>query len=377
MRTFSYAVKLSAATHKNLDRFLEQQRILYNAALQERIDCYQKTGKSISRYDQFKSLTKIREADTDFSCFDAASQRSALTKIDFAYKRFFNSGGFPRFRGKGRVRSFDCGSAKRPNFNGTYGFVKIKGIGTFRWQRDQRCSRERVKLVRIVRYPTNVMVQLVCGVDSPIRGNDAVVGIDVGVQERAVVSAGAMISKRTVAASEKKRLQRAVARAKKGSRARRKKVMQLSRHTHREKVRNVHHLHRLTTAIVRNHGTWLAVEDLQIKNMTKHGGAHKTGLNRAILEQNWATFTRQLEDKAERAGGKLVKVNPKNTTQQCSQCGALPREKLTLKDRIYYCHQCGHSEDRDLNAAKNIAQRGHRVLAVGREFTRRAGVMDQ
>ena len=90
MRTFSYAVKLSASMHKNLDRFLEQQRILYNAALQERIDCYQKTGKSISRYDRFKSLTKIREETNEFSSFDLHAQRSALTKIDFAYKRFFN-----------------------------------------------------------------------------------------------------------------------------------------------------------------------------------------------------------------------------------------------------------------------------------------------
>ena len=83
MRTYSYKAKLSSGTHERISEFLEQQRQLYNVALQERIDCYKKTGKSISNYDQYKSLTKIRwspliRVGTSRSVGNMGYQRSAV-----------------------------------------------------------------------------------------------------------------------------------------------------------------------------------------------------------------------------------------------------------------------------------------------------------
>lgn len=367
MRTFKYRTKLAKATHASLDDFLEQQRLLYNAALQERIDCYAKTGKSISFSDQCKSLTEIRREDVWFSQYHVGSQRSALNRLDKAYKRFFAHGGFPRFKARGRIRSFDASGIK-PTFGAKYGSIKIKGIGRIRWRHDARCRPDDIKLGRIVKYPNGVYVQVMCEGGRALKGLDGVIGIDVGVKARAVLSDGAMIPKRMADTSNVKRLQRAVARAKKGSTSRRKKVKMLNKAHHRLKVRNFNDLHQITTAMVRHHGKWIAVEDLQIQNMTAAGGALKRGMTRSIMEQNWGIFTQQLAYKAESAGGKLVKVNPRNTTQQCSNCGGLPQVKLTLKDRYYYCVHCGHNEDRDINAAKNIAQRGIEALLSGGNF---------
>ena len=141
--------------------------------------------------------------------------------------------------------------------------------------------------------------------------------------------------------------------------------MQLKKAHHRQRVRTHNELHSITTDIIRHHGKWIVVEDLQIKNMTAHGGAHKRGLNRSILEQNWGQFIQQLTYKAESAGGRLVKGNPNNTTQRCSACGSLPLEKITLADRWYNCVVCGHSEDRDINASKNILLEGLPALSSG------------
>jgi len=364
MRTYSYKAKLSKYTHVQLDEFLEQQRQLYNAALQERIDCYKKTGVGISAYDQCKSLTLVRKDIPGFSNFHLQSQRSALLRLDKAYKHFFKHGGYPRFRGYGRVRSFEASGIK-PTFKDRYGSVKIKGIGRFRWRLDNRCTKAQVKLVRIVKQPRGVYVQLVCEVEPQVKGADAPIGIDVGVKAMAVLSNGTMIPKRTVDNSKKKPLQRKVARAQKGSNSRRKKVIALSKECFRQTVRHRNDLHALTTAIVLHHGKYVAVENLLIKNLTAHGGNHKRGLNRSILEQNWGQFIQQLAYKAESAGGKLVKVDPKNTTQRCSACDALPQVKLTLADRWYYCSTCGHSEDRDINAAKNILLKGLEALNLG------------
>ncbi len=364
MRTYTYQAKLSRTSHANLQDFLEQQRLLYNGALQERIDCYRKTSRTLTAFDQYKSLTTIRAQDEWFAKYHLQSQRSALLRLDKAYKRFFKHRGFPRFRGRGRMRSFEA-TGIRPAFNDRYGVVKIKGIGRIRWCRDERCTKDQVKLVRIVKFPNGVYVQLICEVEPQVKGLDATIGIDVGVKQRAVLSDGTMIPKHEVDNTRIKRLQRKVAKAKRGSNSRRKKVMYLRKAHHRQTIRHRNDLHAITTSIVRNHGKRVVVEDLLIGNMTAHGGSHKRGLNRSILEQNWGQFTQQLAYKAESAGGVLVKVDPKNTTQRCSACGALPQVKLTLADRWYYCAACGHSEDRDINASKNILLEGLRALSSG------------
>ena len=132
MITYTYKAKLNAHTHRNLAEFLTQQRLLYNGALQERIDCYQKTGESVGLYDQRGSLTTIRHTDEWFRKFDRWCQDSALVRVDRAFKRLFREGrGFPRFKSVKRgVMSFET-LHKKPTFNGKYGYVKLRGIGRF------------------------------------------------------------------------------------------------------------------------------------------------------------------------------------------------------------------------------------------------------
>ena len=95
--------------HRALDRFLEDQRHLWNAALQERIEAYQKFGLSITAYDQFKSLTEIRANNPHFASIAVAAQRSILRRLDRAFQSFFRRDkagekpGFPRFRSKHRA----------------------------------------------------------------------------------------------------------------------------------------------------------------------------------------------------------------------------------------------------------------------------------
>ena len=70
-----------------LERTLEAQRQLYNAALQERIDAYRKIGKSITLYDQQKSLTECRAALPGMAAVSIRIQRGTLKRLDDAYRR--------------------------------------------------------------------------------------------------------------------------------------------------------------------------------------------------------------------------------------------------------------------------------------------------
>ncbi len=377
MITYTYKAKLNAATHRNLAEFLTQQRLLYNGALQERIDCYRKTGESISLFDQRGSLTTIRHTDEWFGKFDRWCQDSALVRVDRAFKRFFREGrGFPRFKSAKRgVMSFET-LYKKPTFNGKYGSVKLKGIGRFRWRQDARCGdRDTVKLLRVVQRPTGVFIQLVCDVAIQRFGLNRAIGIDVGVRVNAALSDGTVIPRHTPDRSEIRRKQRALSRCKPGSKRRQKRRQALARACYRARVRRHNAIHRLTSEIVKHHGKWIAVEALDIQAMTASANGtaecpgrrvkQKSGLNRSILDQNWGTFINQLDYKAASAGGQLVRVDPKYTTQRCSNCGGLPIKPLTRNDHWYHCAHCGHGDDRDVNASKNVLLKGLGLFDAG------------
>lgn len=84
IRTLSFSVRLSRATHADLAGFLDEMRNLWNAALQERIDACRKAGKFITWMDQFKSLTEIRRDIDGYDNYPVASQRSVVQRLDRA-----------------------------------------------------------------------------------------------------------------------------------------------------------------------------------------------------------------------------------------------------------------------------------------------------
>jgi putative transposase len=107
--------------------------------------------------------------------------------------------------------------------------------------------------------------------------------------------------------------------------------------------------HKITHSLVRRFDE-IAVEDLQIKNLTKNHF-----LAKSIFDASWGRFLQILIYKAESAGKKVWKVEPQNTSQICSGCGE--KVKKSLKMRIHRCRNCQITLDRDLNAAINIKGR--------------------
>ena len=107
------------------------------------------------------------------------------------------------------------------------------------------------------------------------------------------------------------------------------------------------YLHNLTKQLVEQYDV-IKIEDLKAKNLMKN---HK--LARAIANQAWREIRRQLEYKCEWYGKQLVTVNPRKTSQICSNCG-YDDGKHTLDIRQWVCPNCGTNHDRDINAAVNI-----------------------
>jgi putative transposase len=93
----------------------------------------------------------------------------------------------------------------------------------------------------------------------------------------------------------------------------------------------------------------IAVEDLNIQALARnHGG-------KSILDAAWGSFMTIVEAVVIKRGVHLVKVNPNNTSQDSSGCGAKVRKDLSL--RWHSCRDCYTELERDINAAINILKR--------------------
>ncbi len=195
----------------------------------------------------------------------------------------------------------------------------------------------------------------------PQSTNTKAIGIDLGIKNFVFDSDGNSLSNQKFLEKSSKKLgkeQRKFSRKAKGSQNRNKQRIIVAR-IH-EKIVNQREdfQHKLSRYYVNNYGL-IAIEDLQVKNMIRN-----RCLSKSISDAAWSKFDQMLEYKAESAGVRVVKVEPNNTTQICSNCGINVQKKLG--DRIHEC-QCGLIIDRDYNSAKNILNKA--LLSERQEST--------
>ena len=334
---------------------------LYNAALEERIDAYRKSGKSIGYVAQAKSLTEIRSSDLGYENHRCAIQQNLLKRLDKAYQRFFKHGGFPRFKSYSRgIRSIEWHNPSIQT-HGKYNILQVKGIGRLRFK---GILPDNIKFVRVVKTALRVKIQIIHEIEN-FKSAPSInpIGIDVGIKSRITCSNGYQPGKNELDRTSLKRKQRILSKAVKGSNNRKKKCIALTKEWQRVRDREHGKLHELTAELVKQSNTFY-VEDLKVLNMVKNHS-----LARSILESNWGNFVNMLAYKAESAGGKVEKVYPKYTSQICSECGSKPKTKLTLAVRHYQCESCGFEGGQRLECVNEYSQeRTREVLEVGREY---------
>jgi putative transposase len=356
--TYRYRLLPTKGQHRALEAILEAQRQLYNAALEERIDAYRKAGLTRTYVDQTKALTEWRQSDPEARALPANLQRATLRRLDEAYKGFLRrvksggSPGFPRFRGKGWFNSFGFREfsgilleANRIRFKGMPGSLR------FHVHRDMPAAAV-VKCCTFRRDPMGWHIGVVIELPTPpLRGGKPAVGVDLGIKTFAALSDGAFIPSLKAARRAEGRLrraQRALWRKKRGSRGRESARSMVARCHAAIARQRANHLHQASARLVREYDV-IAVETLNIK------GLARSRLAKDVHDASWSKFISMLRYKAERAGARVVEVDPKDTTQNCSECGSyVPK---SLRDRHHQCPQCGLSIDRDLNAARNILNR--------------------
>ena len=351
-----------------LSQHFGSARVAYNVMLRKSIDAYE-AGEKISVYELKKLLPIMKQTD-EFGWMkeiDSTALQNAVINLDKAYKHFFRrvkngeKAGFPRFKSKHDSRqSYQSSTAKLRD-----GKLYLPKIGLVKavFHREIEGS---VKTVTVSgeagQYFASINYE--DGIDQFVGTNNGKsIGIDVGVKVFAYLSNGEAIKhvdlKKEIA--EVIRAQKVLSRRKKGSANRIKAKAKLAKKHLKLRNKRNDFLHKVTKRLSENQT--IAVEDLKIKNMSRSAkgsidnpnmrSSAKSGLNRSILQQSWGTFFELLEYKLERNGGKLVRVDPRYTSQACSCCGHISKENRLTQSK-FVCQACGNTLNADYNASVNI-----------------------
>lgn len=321
-----------------LERVCDLHRALYNAALQERIEAYRKTGVSISFADQCKSLTVIRSECPEYLALNAQSAQGTLKRLDKAFATFFRrvkagqTPGFPRFKSRDRFPGFGFkthgdGFTFKPGDNWRHGRLRLSGIGTMEVRGEAR-TPGRIVCADLQRKADGWFLSLVVDCE-PHRERiaDRECGLDWGVETFATLAYGpnafaAIPNDRHLNAEADaiKARQRELSKALRGKRSKRAaKARRLMAKRHRKVAnRRKDFLHQTTARLAREHKV-IVTEALAVKNMaaSPRGTAEepgrnvkqKAGLNRAVLDTAPGWFHSMLAYKAEETGCELIILN--------------------------------------------------------------------
>ena len=359
-KTYKFRAYPSKEQKNILNRQMLLCKELYNHLLEKAKEHFQDTGKTFSKYDMIKWVTKFKKEHPEYNEVYSQVLQNVPDRLSKAYKNFFRrvkekrtgkkqKVGFPRFKKfvssltypqsgfkieKKRIELSKVGKINFVNHRNIEGGIKTFSI---------KKTKSQEWYVTIVVEQEDII---------PFSNGKERVGMDLGINKYAVLSDGSILQNKHISKSERnalKRLQKTISRRQKGSHKRQKAILKFAKkHEHIARQRE-DHLHKLSYNLVNSY-SFIAYEELKVAKMMKN---HH--LARSIGEESWGNLTQMLQYKAESAGCVAVGVNPKNTSKTCSACGNV--QEMSLKERTYNCGKCGMSKDRDLNASINILKR--------------------
>ncbi|OQX03706.1 MAG: hypothetical protein BWK73_38690 [Thiothrix lacustris] len=380
LQAFKYELKPNGEQRRNLRRYAGSCRFVYNKALALQ-QANHAAGEKFINYVAMAAWLPVWKREQGFAWLkDAPSQalQHALKDLEKAYKNFFaKRTDFPRFKRKNSDDSFRYPDAKQIKLDQRNNRIFLPKLGWIRY----RNSREVLgKLRNITVSGKNgkwyMSIQTQREVEQPTSTATTSTGIDLGIARFATFSDGSYIAPLNSFKTQQAKLakyQRRMAHKQKFSNNWKKAKAKIQKlHT---TIANARHdfLHKATTTISQNHAL-VFVEDLQIGNMSKSAAgtaekpgknvAAKSGLNKAILDQGWGEFRRQIDYKLAWNGGMLFAVPAHYTSQECPECHHVSTDNRQTQAR-FMCVKCHYENHADHVGAINVKERGHRLLACG------------
>jgi len=368
MYKISYKFRLNPTSHQEtlLKGTLELCRWTFNETLATRKNAWESEQKSFSKYDTYNLLPNWKKTKPELSNVHSQVLQNVQERVDLAFRAFFlrlkkgEKPGYPRFKGFGRYDSFCYPQYKKDSVGEDSIYLSKIGDVEILFHR-QLPSSSIVKRLTIKKEGDSwYAIFSVEESEKKEKCGKGIVGIDLGCKTFITLSDGNKVENPKFLKKSLKRIQKAqrkLSKQEKGTKERAKARKVVGKVYQKVNNQRSDFLHKTSRKLVDKYES-LVFEDLDIKQMIESKPWHN--LNRTIMDSSWDKFVFLCSYKAENAGGKVIKVNPKNTTKMCSRCGVLVVKDLS--ERVHSC-SCGLVMDRDLNASINILRLGQKSLA--------------
>jgi putative transposase len=404
VRKAEFSLSPSRCQARALGALMTWSRDVYNGSLQHRRDAWHIARAPISRFDQFNEVPSLREVCPQVARFGNQPVRGAIARVDEAFASFYRRSkegqtpGYPRFKSHRRFRTvmYDepvnwalkgIGTTNSGRQDRTQPTLYIKGVGEIALSK--RSVRQLVRLIdrggeartlTITRTASGAWRATVCfrGVKAErLARNDQVGGVDRGIWVTAALPDGRLLrcppflrqARKEIAALSREREQHA-----KFSPAWKRANKAMAKAYRKAHHRSENWARHSAISIVSSYGV-ISLEDLSLLAMTRSargtvaspgkGVAQKKGLNRSLTDAALGRLAFWICVKAEDAGRRVWKVDPKNSSRQCAACGHT--EAANRRRSRFSCRRCGHAEHADVNAAQVLAARGQAADTRWRE----------
>lgn len=349
-------------------------RFVYNHFLNLWNEEYTSTGKGLTYNSCSAMLPQLKRDENTIWLkeVDSIALQSSVKNLSDSFTRFFKKqNSQPRYKSKKNpVQSYTT-----KNVNNSIAVIdksiKLPKLGMVRFAKSREIKGRIIKAT-IRKNPSGKYFVAVV-VEEQIEQlpkTNSTVGIDLGIRDFAIFSNGRKVAnhkftrqmEKKLVREQKKLSRRALLAKSKGINLLEAKNYQKQRRKVallHEKVMNqrADFLNKLTTQIIKNHDV-ICVEDLNTKGMLRN---HR--LAKSISDVSWSAFVDKLTYKAEWYGREIIKVDRwYESSQICHECGHKDGKK-PLHIREWTCPNCGNTNDRDINASKNILKEGLRIIA--------------
>jgi putative transposase len=367
-KTFQYKAELSPSTEKGLNDWLSLCRDLYNACIEQRKDAWERCGKRVDWVKQANELVVLKADFPQYKKVGSQVLQDVVRRADKSFKNFFRrvrqgqKPGYPRYKGRDRYDSFTFPSTRGWSQSGR-NFV-INKVGRLKLYLS-RPIEGNIKTVTVKRsFSGKWFVNFSCD-DVPeniLTPSSTEIGINLGLRVFLTDSDGNTIENRRFfkeAQPELRRKQRSLSRKKRESNNRKKAKLEVAKCHEKITNKRKDFIKKTVRRYVQDYGT-IYVEDLHIVDMLKH-----RYLSKGIADASWGYFLDRLKVAAEEAKRKVIRVDPRNTSQVCL-CGKIV--KKTLAVTVHKCPHCGLVMDKGVLAAKNILRAGQSLQALTRSL---------
>ncbi|MCP2041175.1 putative transposase [Neisseria sp. HSC-16F19] len=375
LKAFKFELMPNGGQIRKMKQFCGCSRFVFNRALAYQNEQYQQDNSFKFSYSKMTALLPEwkRELVWLKDCHSQVLQQS-LKDLESAFKNFFaQRTDFPKFKRKGNKDSFrfpqDC---KLDQHNSRIWLPKIGWVRYRNSRHVSGCLKNVTVSQKCGKWFVSIQTEFEAEIPTPKGGE---IGMDMGIAKFATLSDGQFfepINAFKTLKGKLAKLQKQFKHKTRFSKNWQKLKAKIAKLHH--KISNIrkNYLHQISHQISQNHAI-VYVEDLQVANMSKsakgnaeqHGKnvRQKSGLNRAILDQSWFEFRRQLDYKLLWNGGHLVAVPPQNTSRCCPACGHTAKDNRQTQVN-FECVVCGYQNNADIVGAINVLKRGQAILAA-------------